>query len=206
MMESITDVENQGSIWIWIGIAAILINLVFVGTSRWEFAYGVIYAFGFLTLGLALSMEDKGMIASASAAIIALLAFILQVTSISIETVKIYAVVSGFLFAAALYVAFLKQDITEDYADYTLTAALALWVLYALAYFANRLMRGWALPLETVLFHGGILLLASMDLLDVGLDVDMKSYNVARLAFGAIAIIGMLLVTATLGWGLTLLP
>lgn len=210
--------ENAGMFWLWLGIALFLLNLFVVGPLRWEFAYGLTYALGFMAIGLVLSHTDKQgdeatVLGSIFAALIGALAVLVEMTGGTFLAAASGAVISSILFVAVLIfeAGIFGKWGRQSSVKYVTLGAILLWFLWPLPYFWMRYSTyHLPIPTETILYHGGIMLLAFIDLITVaGLVKFDKEDNVRsglRALFFAVAIIGALLTVGVLGWGLTLAP
>ena len=196
---------NMGTIWLWLGVITLLLNIGVVGVERWEFAYGLLYSLGFLAVGLVLSKEEPGLLASIFAAIIGVVAVWVQLEPAGSAEASTYGIVSALLFFMFLVSEAVKIGGSASYARYAVLAALLAWFLFPASYFYQRITLGMELPAATILYHGGIMLLALLDFITFLGAVDFEQRENLRLLFAFLAIIGAFLLTAVLGWGLQLI-
>jgi len=202
----ITDYKNPGTVWLWLGLAVLLLDLFAVGAARWEFSYGLVYAFGFLAVGMMLSSERGGVIGGVCAGLIGLLAVLMEASGGGALAASSGAVLSVVLFFAVLLdeMGYLEWGRQTSYARYATLIAFAAWFLWTLTYFYNRWIHTLPVTWETALYHGGIMLLAGLDLVTFVGTVKFEYYHLLRVLFAVCAIIGAALLTTVLGWGLTL--
>lgn len=206
MQIELTNIKNLGTVWLWLGIITLILNFAFVGVSRWEFPYGVVYSLGFLAVGIILSSKEAGLISAVCASLIGVFAFLIQATLAYYTIAIAYAVISVILFLLVLILSYFEWGEQASYAKYATLAACTMWLLYPLTYFYQRLTLHMLLPYETIMFHGGIMLLAGVELFTFLGAVKFKGYSTVRTGLAGIAILGAVLLTAVLGWGLLLAP
>lgn len=204
----LTNIKNLGTVWLWLGIVVLLLDLFVVGMANSAFANGLLYAFGFLAVGIMLSSEKGGVLGGISAGLIGLLAVLIEATQGGFLAAGSGAVLSVILFLAVLLneMGYLEVAGQTTYAKYATLMAFAVWFLWPLTYFYNRWTGGLPITLETMLYPGGIMLLAALDLFTFVGAVKFKQYHTLRAIFAALAILGAVLLTVVLGWGLTLAP
>ena len=204
----LTNYKNLGTVWIWLGIVTLLLNFAVVGITSWAFCWGLPLSLGFLAVGMILSSEKGGLLAGVCAGLIGLLAVLMDATGGQFLAATSTAVFSVILFALVLLNEFGYVELggKSPYAKYATLVALAAWFLWPLIYFYQRVMHAMPLPMETLLYHGGLMLLAGLDFITfLGL-IKFKQYHALRAVFAVGAILGAVLLTVVLGWGLTLAP
>ncbi|RLI43681.1 hypothetical protein DRO59_00320 [Candidatus Bathyarchaeota archaeon] len=196
---------NLGTLWLWLGIVTLLLNIGVVGVESWTFAYGLLYSLGFLAVGLVLSKEEPGLLASTFAAIIGVLAVWVQLGLAGQAEASTIGTVSVLMFLVFLACEMVEVGGRAPYARYAVLAALLAWFLFPASYFYQRITLGMPLPAATILYHGGIMLLALLDFITFLGAVDFEQRENLRLLFAFLAIIGAFWLTAVLGWGLQLI-
>ena len=213
MKIELTNYKNLGTVWLWLGIAVLVLNFAVVGMASSGFWYGLVYGLGFLAVGLVLSAGKGGVLGGVCAGLIGLIAVFNDATLSQYIAVPPTAIFSVILFALVLAneLGYVGWGGNHEYAKYATLSAFAAWFLWPLIYFYQRWTLGPAyygvtnqLPLETLLYHGGIMLLAGLDFITVLGAVKFKQYHTLRAVFVALAILGAVLVTMELGWPLTL--
>jgi len=212
MKIELTNIKNLGTVWLWLGIAVLVLNFAVVGVANSAFWYGLVYGLGFLAVGIVLSAKASAL-AAVCAGLIGLIAVFNDATLSQYIAIPPTAIFSVVLFALVLASEFgyVGWGGKSESAKYATLAAFAAWFLWPLIYFYQRWTLGPAyygvtnqLPLETLLYHGGIMLLAGLDFITVLGAVKFKQYHTLRAVFVALAILGAVLVTMELGWSLTL--
>jgi hypothetical protein len=207
MKIELMDYKNLGTVWLWLGIVVLMLNFVFVGATGWAFAYGLVYGLGFLAVGIMLS-SDKGMLIGGVCAGLIGLSAVLMSSGTEFLSPWSTAILSVILFAVvvASEMGYLEWGGKSEYAKYATLVAFAAWMLWPLNYFYLRVTNAMPLPMETLLYHGGIMLLAGLDFITfLGL-IKFKQYHMLRMLFAVAAILGAVLLTMVLGWGLALAP
>jgi hypothetical protein len=118
------------------------------------------------------------------------------------------AVLSVVLFLCVLLneMGYLEWGGQTSYAKYATMVSFAVWFIWPLLYFYQRWVHVAPITLETVLYHGGIMLLSALDFITFVGAVKFKEYHTLRVLFALMAILGAVLLTTVLGWGLTLAP
>ncbi|MEM3622813.1 MAG: hypothetical protein QXR76_03465 [Candidatus Bathyarchaeia archaeon] len=208
MKIELTNIKNLGTVWLWLGIAVLLLDFVAVGVSRWEFSYGLMYGLGFLAVGVMLSSEKGGLIGGVCAGLIGLFAVLVEASGGTFLAATSGAVLSVVLFflVVANETGYIEWGGKTEYAKYATLMAFAVWFIWPLTYFYNRWLYSTPVTFETILYHGGIMLLAGLDLLTFIGAVKFKEYHTVRALFALMAVFGAVLLTTVLGWGLTLKP
>lgn len=199
------DWKSTGTFWLWLGIIAFLLNLFWIGASRFEFPYGLTYALGFIAIGIVLSHTDKGkdeatIFGSFAAMLIGIIAVLVEVLGAMSS-----AVLSVLLFIVVLAAEFGHLGKRLPQAKYATIAVFGAWFIWPVMYFYGRFVGALPLNLNTVMYHGGIMLLALIDAITFLGAWKFKYRDESRLLFFAIAALGMLLTVAVLGWGLQLI-
>jgi hypothetical protein len=186
----------------------LLLDVLAVGVARWEFSYGLVYGLGFLAVGLMLSSEKGGVLGGICAGLIGLLVVLMQASATSFLAGVPSVVLSFILFLAVLLdeMGFLGWGGQTSYAKYATMVSFAAWFIWPLLYFYQRWALALPVPLETILYHGGIMLLAGLDLITFVGSIKFEWYHELRAFFALMAIVGAVLLTTVLGWGLTLQP
>lgn len=211
IMNALTDWKDKdkkgkvGTIWLWFGSVLLLLSFLFRDPS-W-FPNGILYALGALSVGLILSDEKPSIIASLLAVFTVLLAvpFQLPYDTLSITSAVVLAVI---MFVGILLLEFevLKFGGYAGFAKYATMGALSIWALWPALYFYTRFTQDWAIPLETMLYHGGIMVLAGLDLVTLLGALKFNRLKELRVLLVLVAIVGAVLLTGSLGWGLQLSP
>ena len=198
--------EKEGTIWLLLGAMLFLLDILVVGVSRWEFPYGLVYALGAIGVGLVMNSDKPSLLGAVCAAINGALAAWIQIELTSYAVAQTYAVISVFLliFVILSELEYLTIGGKTKSAKYIVMVALLAWFLFPAIYFLQRLRLNMPLPAETILYHGGIMLLAFVDFLAMLGLVSFKQTNTIRWILACIAMIGAILLTAVLGWGLRL--
>jgi len=204
----LTNYKNPGTVWLWLGLVVLLLDIFAVGMARWEFTYGLVYALGFLAVGIMLSSDRGGVIGGVCAGLIGLFAVLMEASAGGFLAGASGAVLSFVLFLAVLLneMGYLEWGGQTSYAKYATLIAFAAWFTWTLLYFYQHWVHALPIGLETILYHGGIMLLAALDLATFAGAVKFKEYHTVRLLFALMAIFGAVLLTTVLGWGLTLAP
>ncbi|MCJ7424728.1 hypothetical protein MUP01_10750 [Candidatus Bathyarchaeota archaeon] len=199
---------NLGTLWLWIGAALLLLNLFVVGIASWAFWYGLTYSLGWIGLGIVLSVAKPRVLGAVCAALGGALAVVLSLQALAFITSQMAAGLSVVLFAGVILSEsnMLKFGGCRSEAKYVTLLAFGSSALFGLLYFYNRLTSGLPLNYETVMYHGGIMLLAGFDFVTVLGAVKFGASSKIRLVLAVAAIFGAVLVTGVLGWGLTLTP
>jgi len=204
------DIKGAGK-WALLSVVYLILALAFLW-GRWEFAYAIPYILGFASVAIVLSSDEPELIAAMCAALIGLTSVAIS-EPISGLLASSAAWISGVLFAILLLNEF---GVFKEYSPYSTKTAKYLvlvsflaWFFWALNYFISRIIY-WptptaGLPFETVLNHGGIMLLALNEALAL-LGIKYKNQEVVSVIFALIAILGAFLLVTQLGWGLHLLP
>lgn len=201
--------HNIGTLWIWIGAILLLLDILVVngGPAAWSVYYGLTYALGWLAIGIILSIAKPTVLGALCATFAGLFAVALNFSILPAYVTQQMA----FGATAVLFIAILlfeshtiKIGKQQGEAKYLTFIALGTAALWGFLYLYNRITSGGTLPLnvQTVLYHGGIMLLAGFDVVTL-LHTGKSAWKI-RLILAAIAILGALLVTWQLGWGLTL--
>jgi len=204
----LTNYKNLGTVWLWLGIVVLLLDVLAVGVARWEFSYGLVYGLGFLAVGLMLSSEKGGVLGGICAGLIGLFAVLMEATWGGPSAAASNAVFSFVLFLIVLLneMGYLNWGGQTSYAKYATMVSFAAWFVWPLLYFYQRWAHALPVPLETMLYHGGIMLLAGLDLITFAGSIKFNGYHELRVLFALMAIVGAVLLTTVLGWGLTLVP
>ncbi len=208
-LEKLTDIRGAGK-WAMLSAVYLILALWFLW-GRWELSYAIPYVLGFAAIAIVLSAEDDepGLIASLCAALIGLASVAISEPIGGLQSSSA-AWISGVLFVGLLLNEFKVVEVGghQKVARYLLLVSFLAWFFWALNYFISRLVY-WSgltgLPLETVLNHGGIMLLALNEALAL-LGIEYKNQNVVSVVFALVAILGAFLLVSQLGWGLHLLP
>jgi len=200
------SMEKEGTIWLLLGTMLFLLDIIVVGFSRWEFPYGLVYALGAIGVGLVMNSDKPSLLGAVCAAINGALAAWIQIELTSFATAQIYAIISVFLllFVILCELEYLAIGGKTKSAKYIVMVALLAWFLFPATYFLQRIRLGMPLPTETILYHGGIMLLAFVDFLAMLGVTSFKETKALRWILAFLAIIGAILLTAVLGWGLQL--
>jgi len=199
--------NNAGTVWLWIGITLLACNFAFVGMARWEFTYGLVYSLGFIALGAVLTIRNPTMLGGITAGLIGLIAVALTMNLLAMLTPTIAMMLAIVLFAAFVLAEskIIPHGGTPPAAKYAVMLALGAEVLFPFLYFYGRLfVSNLPLPMETIAYHGGIMLLAGMDFFTGIGAVKFKYRNELRIVFALMTIIGALLLTGVKHWGLNL--
>jgi len=197
--------EKPGTLWIILGVITFLLNLIAVGIERWEFPYGMVYALGFLAVGLTLNIAEPSLITALSSTIIGMLATWIQISLAYYTEAQTYAAIS----MALLFIAILGELfslIRTPTAKYAAIASLLSWFLFPATYFYQRITLNMPLPIETILYHGGVMLLSLIDAIALMGALKFEQTKEIRLITAIAAIIGATLLTVVLGWGLQIYP
>lgn len=203
---------HLGTLWIWIGIALLLVNIFIVGIGSWEFWYGLTYCLGWIGLGIVLAIPKARVLSALCATLGAFLGVMLVLqpwgyaTSI---TAEIAAGLSVLLFAGVVLSEsnVVKFGGYHSEAKYITLLALGASTLFGCVYLYNRITFGWApFNYQTVMYLGGITLLSGFDFVTVLGAVKVGAASKIRLGLAAMAVFGAILLTGVLGWGLTLTP
>lgn len=204
----LTNIKNLGTVWLWLGMVTLALNLAVVGINRWEFSYGLVYTLGFLAVGIMLSSEKSGLLSGICAAFIGIFSVLIQVTLADVNAATSYAILSVVLFIVVLLneMGYIEWGEKSTYAKYATLVAFVAWFIYPFTYFWQRVSLGLPLNLETIMFHGGVMLLSGLDFLTFAGTIKFKEYYTIRALLVCITILGAVLLTAVLGWGLTLTP
>jgi hypothetical protein len=204
----LTNYKNLGTVWLWLGIVVLLLDVLAVGVARWEFPYGLVYGLGFLAVGVMLSSEKGGVLGGICAGLIGLFAVWNDATLSGFIGLPFVPALSAVLFIGVLAseTGYLKWGEKTSYAKYATLVALAAWFVWPLIYFYQRWVHAWPITLETMMYHGGLMLLAGLDLITFVGSIKFEWYHELRLFFALMAIVGAVLLTTVLGWGLTLQP
>jgi len=204
----LTNYKNLGTVWLWLGIVELLLDFFVVGVARWEFTYGLVYGLGFLAVGIMLSSEKGGLVGGVCAGLIGLFAVLMEASAGGFLAGASGAVLSVVLFLCVLLneMGYLEWGEQTSYAKYATLVSFAAWFIWPLLYFYQRWIHASPIGLETILYHGGIMLLAGLDFFTFVGAVKFKEYHTVRALFALMAIFGAVLVTMVLGWGLTLAP
>jgi hypothetical protein len=202
---------NLGTLWIWIGVALLLVNVFIVGIGNWAFWYGLTYCLGWIGLGIVLAIPKARVLSALCAALGAFLGVMLVLqpwvsyfTSISAEMAAGLSVVlfAGVVLSESNVVKFGGY---HSEAKYITLLALGASALFGSIYLYNRITLGWApFNYQTVMYLGGITLLSGFDFVTVLGAVKVGAASKIRLALAALAISGAILLTYVLDWGLTL--
>jgi len=199
---------NVGTLWLWVGVALLLLNVFVVGIARWEFWYGLTYCLGWIGLGVVLSVGKPGLLGAVCAALGGVLAVVLNLQALSFITSQMTTGLSVVLFAGVVLSEsdVLKFGGRRPEAKYLTLLAFGSSALFGLLYFYNFLTLGLPLTYQTVMYHGGIMMLAGFDFVTVLGAVKFGASSKIRLLLAAVTIFGAVLLTGVLGWGLTLTP
>jgi len=200
------DIEKEGTLWLILGAMLLILDIVVVGLNRWEFPYGLVYAIGAIGVGLVMNSDRPSLLAAVCAAVNGALAAWIQVELTYYTVAQTYAVISVFLllFVVLSEAGYLIVGGKTGSAKYIVMVALLAWFLFPATYFLQRIRLGMPLPTETILYHGGIMLLAFVDFLAMLGVTSFKETKTLRWILAFLAIIGAILLTAVLGWGLRL--
>jgi hypothetical protein len=202
--DALTDWKgNLGTVWLWLGVVLLLIDFLVTGVSSWMFWYGLVYSLGFLGVGIILSSKKTSSIAAVSAVIIGLTATALSSAWI-VSSLATALTVILFLVLLANEIGLLEWGGKSEYTKYATLAVFGAWFLWPLLYFYQRWQLGMPLPGQTIMYHGGVMLLAGVDFVTFLQASKMKNVALLRLLLVAVAIIGAVLLTVVLGWGLSL--
>jgi len=204
------DWKSTGTFWLWLGIVAFLLDLLVVGVSRWEFPYGLTYALGFIAIGIVLSHTDRGkdeatVFGSFSAMLIGLIAVLVEITGGTFLGAMSGAVISVFLFIVVLVAELGHLGKRLPQAKYATIAVFGAWVIWTLVYLIGRFTLSYLLNLPTIMYHGGIMVLAFVDGITFLGAWKFKYREETRLLFFVVALLGLVLTVGVLGWGLQLI-
>jgi len=200
LIQSVTDWRNnQGAVWIWLGVLVLLFNHVVLGMGNPNYMAGLLSGLGFLSVGIVLSSARAGFLASICAALIGLLAVAVQTGWAQLGT--------GLTFSVLLFIGLLLNELgvlelgRSSAAKYAMLTAIGAWFLCSLLY----LTQSWPnVPFEVLLYRGGIMLLAGVDFLSFLGAWTFNHYEEARLLLALVAIAGAYATVAMLGVGLSL--
>jgi hypothetical protein len=207
--------------WFWLGVLEVLLDLFIVGVSRWEFPYGIAYGFGMISFALVLAHENKqGDESTFAGAILAmfagLLIVLLEATTGGFFGAVTVAVLNVILFIGVVTfeLGILKfKSLKSKYASLILIGTFLAWFVWPIVYFYQRYQMALSENINTLMYHGGISLLAGFEILAIIMQVaDLKfgsgkkkdDYYGIPLLFFFVAVLGMLLTVGVLGWGLQL--
>lgn len=195
------NVNGAAFPWTLLAVIYLLIDVFVIGPSDWTFPFGILYAFGFIAVSIVLAAKKVGFLAGLMAALIpgfAVFASLGQFDAYIGMGVSIFALVL-LLFNEYEWIEWKGKTVA---AKYLVFAAFLFWIIWAVSYFAARILWGWELPLATVLNHGGLFLLALDGILRLG-GVVKENQWLKWIGLGA-SIVGALWLTVALGWGLQL--
>jgi len=204
---------NLGLVYILIGVSLALIDIGIVGYGSYTFWYGLTYAAAIGGIGVVLSRKEPSFLASLFASLAVLTSVVSSLNlAPTFLTADVAAALSGGLFIAVLVFEFAIPIWKNEASRYFTLIALAALAVFSLTYFWARLTTPTSsLNFYTVLYHGSLMALAGFDLLTllrankIG-KAKIKDYIAySRTLLAVITIIGALLLTGLVGWGLTLL-
>jgi hypothetical protein len=204
----LTDWKSIGTVWVWIGLAILALNFVFVGPSRWEFWYGLTYGAGWLALGIVLCNSSPSLLGAIGAAFAGVLAVLLNIhafaTDLTAQTSATIGVVLLVAVVAAEY-GLLKFGGRKPEAKYLTLLAFGASALFGVLYFYDRFSQHLPLNFQTIMYHGGIMALAGFDFITaLGAALHFKETHKIRLVLALVSIAGAALTAGQLGWGLSL--
>ena len=201
------EIEKEGTLWLLLGALLFLLDIIVVGINRWEFPYGLVYAIGAIGVGIVMNSDRPSLLGAACAAINGALATWIQIELTYYTVAQTYAVISVFLllFVILCELEYLAIGGKTKSAKYIVMVALLAWFLFPATYFLQRIRLGMPLPAATILYHGGIMALAFVDFLAMLGVTSFRETKTLRWVLAFITIIGAILLTVVLGWGLQLI-
>jgi hypothetical protein len=216
----LTDFKNNtGTVWIWIGLALLLLNLLVWyqnnPSNNWTIYYGFAYSFGWLAVGFILSMKKPTIWGALCASFAGLFAVVLNLSALSFITDQLAAGATIVLFFVVLVIESGVMKIGKPEADskYITMMALGASALWGIVYLYDRISGNGGLtpqnlPFQAIMYHGAIPLLAGLDVLTLLRTSGHKNIWKIRVTLAFVAIVGALLLTQGIGlnvpWGLTL--
>lgn len=177
------------------GIAVLLINLLLVGWTRWEFMYAIPYGLALVALSLVIVSNKPDIL---SGLISTALTVMVIFTSIGLLNATWSALISFILFVA-LILNILKvfKYKTNTSVRWITTASMVFLIIWIAIYFAGRLTNQFAEPLNlaTIIYHFGVVVISGIGIPMIAVS-DRKKHKIATM----ISIVGLAMIVLGALW------
>lgn len=200
--EAIKDTTNRAFPFAVLGITYILISFFVIGTTQWEFPYGILYGLGFFAVAIVLAAKKIGFLAGLMGAMVPGFATFVSTGGFEANA-GMWVGFIGFAVLLANEYGVIEWQKRTVGAKYLVFAPLIFWLIWAFSYFWIRFTQGWEMPIATILNHGGIALLSLDAILYLSGILKKTQQWLKWIGLGA-AVMGAIWLTAILGWGLQL--